>query len=320
MVQMQGLWSQVRHWRKSSSRLGALIAIFIVLSTISVVGAQEATPGVPSAAPAYPALHVRATDDALEVPDAVPGGRYLLTLENASSGLAGAYPLRRPEGLDVAAMQAGVQEAIDSPEGRIPDWFYEVAAVGGPFAPPDTQGQAIVDLEPGSYGVLNPGNGIVAALDVTVADATPITNVEPTAAISVEMREYTYVGLPERMAPGQQVWRLTTTGEQPHELALLRLPDGTTFDQIMTALATPPDATPESGGLAFTDLIPVGGVGYLSPGRTAWAVLDLTPGTYAALCFVPDRETGMPHAAMGMVAVFQVGEAGTADTATSTSG
>ncbi len=316
MVEMQALLSRLLHRRRISYRLGPLVALLLVLSTLGIVRAQEATPGATSVAAGYPALHVRATDDALEVPETVPAGRYLLTLENASTGLAGAYPLRQPEGLDAAAMQAGIQEAIASPEGRVPDWFYEVAAVGGPFTAPDQQGQVIVDLEPGSYGVLNPGNGIVSALEVTAGDATPIAAVEPTATVSVEMREYAYVGIPERVAPGQQVWRVTTAGEQPHELALLRVPDGTTFAQIMTALATPPDATPQPGDLAFTDLVPVGGVGYLSLGRTAWAVLDLAPGTYAALCFVPDRETGMPHAAMGMVAVFDVGEAGTQDAAT----
>jgi hypothetical protein len=36
--------------------------------------------------------------------------------------------------------------------------------------------------------------------------------------------------------------------------------------------------------------------------------MDLTPGTYIALCFVPDEQTGAPHAAMGMVAIFTVGE------------
>ena len=318
MVERHALLSRPRHWWRLPSRSGLLVAILLVLSTLSVVSAQEATPGATSAAAGYPALHVRATDNALEMPAAVPAGRYLLTLENASSGLAGAYPLRQPEGLDAAAMQAGIQEALASPEGRVPDWFYEVAAVGGPFAPPDGPGQVIVDLEPGAYGVLNPGNGIVAALEVTAAGATPIPATEPTAAVAVEMREYAYVGIPERVAPGQQVWRVTTTGEQPHELALLRVPAGTTFDQIMTVLTTPPDATPQPSGLAFTDLIPVGGVGYLSPGRTAWAVLDLAPGRYAALCFVPDRETGMPHAVMGMVAVFDVGDAGTPDAATPT--
>ena len=48
-------------------------------------------------------------------------------------------------------------------------------------------------------------------------------------------------------------------------------------------------------------------MGWLSPGETAWTEVDLAPGTYVALCFVFDPATGMPHAAMGMVAVFTVG-------------
>jgi hypothetical protein len=242
----------------------------------------------------------------------VPAGRYLLTVENASGSLAGAYPILRPAGLSAAGMQAGIQAAIATPEGRVPDWFYQVTAVGGPFAPPSGRNQSIVDLAPGAYGILNPGTGVVAALEV-VADpgATPVIPAEPAADLAVELREYAYVGLPERVAPGPQVWAVTTTGEQPNELALLRAPTGTTFAQVMAALAAPPDATPPPGGLAFTNLVPVGGVGYLSPGQTAWGVFDLAPGTYVALCFVPDRETGMPHAAMGMVAVVTVGEPGT---------
>jgi len=42
--------------------------------------------------------------------------------------------------------------------------------------------------------------------------------------------------------------------------------------------------------------------------RAAPLALDLAPGTYIALCFVPEEETGAPHALMGMVQVFTVGE------------
>lgn len=37
--------------------------------------------------------------------------------------------------------------------------------------------------------------------------------------------------------------------------------------------------------------------------------VDLTPGTYVAVCFVIDPETGMPHAMEGMVSLFEVGGA-----------
>ena len=42
--------------------------------------------------------------------------------------------------------------------------------------------------------------------------------------------------------------------------------------------------------------------------RAAPPALDLAPGTYIAVCFVPDEETGVPHALMGMVQVFTVAE------------
>ena len=59
---------------------------------------------------------------------------------------------------------------------------------------------------------------------------------------------------------------------------------------------------------AFEEL---GYVQVLSAGRTAWVAVDLAAGTYLALCFVPDQESGMLHALMGMVEVFTVGEVGT---------
>ncbi len=298
--------------------LSLLIAAVVLTATSSATShAQVSSPVAPSTLASYPELLVRATDDALELPSEVPAGRYLITLQNDSSGLAGAYPITRPEGVSAVEMQAGIQEAIATPEGRVPDWFYQSTAVGGPFAPPGGRSQVLVDLVPGSYGVLNSGPGIVVALEVTQAQgATPVPAVEPVSDLAIEMQEYAYLSLSDQVAPGPQVWAVTTTGDQPHELALLQAPDGTTVEEVFAVLAAPPDATPAPGELSFMDLAPVGGVGYLSPGQTAWGVFDLAPGTYVALCFVPDLETGMPHAAMGMITVFTVGDGGTPVAAT----
>jgi hypothetical protein len=46
----------------------------------------------------------------------------------------------------------------------------------------------------------------------------------------------------------------------------------------------------------------------LSPGQTNWMALNLAPDTYIALCFVPDDGTGLPHAVMGKIQVYIVGE------------
>ena len=66
-----------------------------------------------------------------------------------------------------------------------------------------------------------------------------------------------------------------------------------------------------NGGPSLAEIEPAGGLGWLSPGQSAWTDVTFEPGTYAAVCFVFDPETGMPHLMLGMVEVFTVGEGGT---------
>jgi len=49
----------------------------------------------------------------------------------------------------------------------------------------------------------------------------------------------------------------------------------------------------------------------LSMGKTGWVPVTLEPGTYIVVCFVPDIESGMPHAFEGMYEVLTVGDEGT---------
>ena len=46
--------------------------------------------------------------------------------------------------------------------------------------------------------------------------------------------------------------------------------------------------------------------GVPSGGLDLDVTVDMTPGSYAAICFFPDLDSGMPHAALGMVALFEV--------------
>jgi hypothetical protein len=49
----------------------------------------------------------------------------------------------------------------------------------------------------------------------------------------------------------------------------------------------------------------------LSTGKSAWFPVDLSPGYYALICFIPDIESGVPHAMKGMYDVIEVGEEAT---------
>ena len=47
-------------------------------------------------------------------------------------------------------------------------------------------------------------------------------------------------------------------------------------------------------------------MGTQSAGVTAWYTADLTPGTYVAVCFIPDPVKGIPHVMYGMTQIIEV--------------
>jgi hypothetical protein len=96
-------------------------------------------------------------------------------------------------------------------------------------------------------------------------------------------------------------WMSTTNKAlEPHFVDLAQVKKGTTDADISHAFdGTGPDPTVKGGGKSSTGLI--------SPGhRFLWSY-DLPKGRYAALCFWPSKTDGMPHALMGMHAVFNLG-------------
>ena len=44
-----------------------------------------------------------------------------------------------------------------------------------------------------------------------------------------------------------------------------------------------------------------GGIAGIKPGSTHFFDVDLTPGEYVLICFVPDSKDGKPHAMHGML-------------------
>jgi hypothetical protein len=90
-----------------------------------------------------------------------------------------------------------------------------------------------------------------------------------------------------------------TDGFGLHELSILRLEDEATpeqVDQLMADLAT--NATPS------IPLEAVGGLGAISPGFEGYLHLDLPPGDYVAVDFMPDPGEARPHLLDGYYAAF----------------
>ena len=111
------------------------------------------------------------------------------------------------------------------------------------------------------------------------------------------------INIPSVLRDDKPLLLKVTVSDQTHEFALLKLSDGATKAQFLQCL-TGPQSTCQLKGPPMD----AGGTASIAPGSTHWLELHLKPGTYAALCFVPDIKTGMPHAFMGMITVFTVTE------------
>ena len=86
---------------------------------------------------------------------------------------------------------------------------------------------------------------------------------------------------------------LSNPGQYPHELGVVRLPEGVSVEQ---ALADP----------SLEAQVQFVGGAYAEPGDTGYFGLhNLEPGTYTAVCFV-DVPEGVPHVMRGMVPEFTV--------------
>ncbi len=96
--------------------------------------------------------------------------------------------------------------------------------------------------------------------------------------------------------------RLANEGQELHHQQLIKLPEGTSSDDLLAAFAQGPGSPPPPG------IESAAGVSVLAPGGSGTATLNLQPGNYVMLCFVPNAE-GVPHFALGMAATLTVTEA-----------
>jgi hypothetical protein len=179
-----------------------------------------------------------------------------------------------------------------------------VSLAGGPgVVDADGSQQVTVYLKPGRYflfcvvpdeqGVPHIAHGMIAPLEV-VAAANEAS--EPQASIAVQMVDFAFA-LPADVKAGKQTWKVVAAGQQPHEMSLIKLAEGKTIADMQAWMHAPTGAPP------FTN---VGGLQAVNRGETAYLHLDLTPGTYVALCHVPDPASGKQHMELGMIVPFVV--------------
>lgn len=121
---------------------------------------------------------------------------------------------------------------------------------------------------------------------------------EGAAVVEVTAVDYSFE-VPEQIAAGRTSFVLTNTGAEAHFMLLSRIVQGT----MEEALAYEGD--PEEAGLV--EDVEGGESGLAAPGGqdVETVTVDLEPGNYAMLCFVPGPD-GTPHAFNGMAVPLTV--------------
>lgn len=269
----------------------------------SPAAAQEATPTSSLAGKGYHELTVTVTDTSYQAPSETPSGLTLVTVINQTNQDQSADFFAPPPGETMEQMAQAA--ATPTAEDEFPAFLYHAIVSGGPRALPGGTAQALVNLTPGDWAISGEGNQDPSFLTVTQDSGAAVA--EPKADIDVQLQEFAFVGLPEQINPGEHLLKVTNTGDQPHLFYVAHAPDGITMDQLMKVMSAPEGATP-SADVPYTkaDFTSVGGLEIISSGETAWLPLDLQPGTYFIACWIPDRETGAPHAVMGMAQLITV--------------
>jgi hypothetical protein len=249
---------------------------------------------------AIPSVMVMASDYSFQMPDTLTAGVTSFRIMNHGQEAHHLTLIRLPEGMTMADLQQ-FNPAAPVPPGMV--------FAGGPnFSAPGGAVEAIVDLKPGHYvgicaipspdGVAHMAKGMVHEFFVVPAPepAGKAVATLPDADVTVTLSDYSFTASPPLTA-GRHVIRVENSGTQWHEMVLVKLEAGKTV-QEMARWAEKPEGPPPGS--------PVDGVAPISPGESNTVSVDLTPGEYGFICFLPDARDGKPHLMHGMIQQFSV--------------
>jgi plastocyanin len=294
--------------RRATLRLSAALGAGALLGgQLRAVAAQDATP----AAATYPELAITSTEYTFDMAATAESGYTRVTLSNQGAVDHHAMFIRLNDGVT----EEQFQQVLMS--GDLAGLAAIASAYGGPMASSGGKGSVIVFLDPGTYavvclipddqGVPHVAHGMISMLQVSEGtSAAP----DPVADGTITLIEMTFDGLPAEVPAGAHTWQVTNGGTQFHEMGILQLVPGVPADAVIAGITAPPpaspvaEATPEAA--APPPFVAFFGAAPMSPGATNYVEFDAQPGEYVVVCFVPDAATGMPHAAMGMIASFTV--------------
>jgi hypothetical protein len=274
-----------------------VLAPLLVLVALVIGACGEAATPAPTPSPtpvAPPELVVDAADGTFTAPDTVAAGWIKLSAKNLKPQGQCGFLVRLNDNTTPAAFA----EAIKA--GPTPQVQAMVSLEG--FIPQAAPNEIYLRARSGPHAfvcfVAGAGGPPVAKLKmVTVIPATGQAAAEPKSEVTITERDFVF-DFPAELKSGPKIVKILNMGQQTHEMLIVKLAAGKTLADLIALASTPPTPGQPPSPPPFEM---VGGIGPVAPGGAAVVTLDLKPGTYHALCFIPDTSTKKPHIALGMV-------------------
>lgn len=299
-------------------RIAGLLAVFALLLSTFVAAAEDdgfsgySNEILPKAG--YPDLLVTVGPSGLEAPETVEAGFYLVTLSaELPEELAYMNIVIPPDGLTDEEVTSQLLEAGNGDVVRH-GWQF----LGGTNTPnPGLSASFVIELKEGEYLIgashysadQNGADEVMftGSLSVTGRVSDEIQEA-PEATVKVEMTdEFRYIVTPDPVPAGPQVWEITNSGvHHSHHMVMVGVPDGTTAEQIIEEAEGMFSGTPPAGPGIFAEFTGGGYAALQSGGTTTWVEFNLTPGTYAVICFIMEDGVFRPHMLDGMVTILNV--------------
>jgi uncharacterized cupredoxin-like copper-binding protein len=265
----------------------------------AVVVSVSPAPTAPTHSRAIPVVTVHAKDFAYVGPTTVKSGPTTFRLVNDGKELHHLTLMKLAQGKTVADFV----EALKKP-GPPPAW---ISGVGGPnAATPGGSADATLVLDPGEYVMIcfipSPGETVPHAMKGMVGSLTVLpeksTDAAPTGDVTVHLSDYKFA-FSKPLSAGKHVINVVNDAAQVHEIVLVRLNEGKTAKDFHTFVEKDLMKSAAPG-------MPIGGMTFIAKGQVATFPVNLQPGNYAMICFVPDATDGKSHADHGMVMQFAV--------------
>lgn len=314
--------------RMNRRTFGALsVGAVATAATFRAAAAQDASP---EASPAMeeasmleslglPTLDITAQDYvfAISNPGALAEGWYVINLINESAAAASLNLAMLPEDTSAGELSALKSQAFMGEGGELPEFWANTSFAGGTTAAAGETSSAVVYLTPGQWTAFStnpasqqsPANlriltpdeleanyGITPEDGAATPEASPVAVAAPEGLSASVTLGVSDSGFNPSGAPtaGEQAIEITNEGEQVHDVIMLHTTD--TVDEA------------SAGSMALSwvrgedvNATPVGGVGTLSPGKTAYATLNGETGTFLVFSSLPDANGGLQLETVGVL-------------------